>query len=77
MSEKELGNTKFKEGQYKEAIQHYQNYVASDHDDNKNAWFNMSLCFSKQKKAVKSVEAAEMAVQIDPNYFKCYYRLAN
>jgi tetratricopeptide (TPR) repeat protein len=44
---KELGNQAFKSNKYKEAIKYYDEYVQEQHADNKNAFFNLGLCFSK------------------------------
>ena len=57
-SEKDLGNECFKAKNYTEAIKHYNTYIESDHVDNKNAFFNLSLCYSKLNQPKLSIEAA-------------------
>ena len=64
-SSKELGNILFKEGKYLQAIERYKEYVQEEHPDNKNAWFNMSLCYSKLRQPADSVRAAREALTID------------
>ena len=58
MSAKDRGNQCFKDRQYQEAIRHYQQYLEEEHPDNKNAWFNLSLCHSKLSQPKQSIEAA-------------------
>lgn len=51
--------------------------MEQEHTDNKNAYFNLSLCYSKLNKPDQSVESAERALSLDKNYTKCYFRLAH
>lgn len=42
---KDKGNNYYKNGDYAMAIAMYRKYVEKQHDDNKNAYYNMGLCY--------------------------------
>lgn len=54
----------------------YRKYVSKPHEDNKNAYCNMGLCYFKEEKYQECIEACKEALKIDENYAKVYYRLA-
>lgn len=54
----------------------YRKYVSKHHEDNKNAYYNMSLCHFKLEKYEECIEACKEALRIDADFSKVYYRLA-
>lgn len=58
------------------AAKMYQKYVSKPHEDNKNAYCNMGLCYFKDQRYEECIEACKQALRIDENYAKVYYRLA-
>lgn len=47
---KDKGNKYFKEGEYALASAMYKKHVNKHHDDNKNAYYNLGLCYFKMEK---------------------------
>ena len=71
---KEQANKLYKKGDYSIACKLYLKHVSEPHDDNKNAYSNLSLCYFKMEKFKDCIEACNQALKIDPNYSKCLYR---
>ena len=53
----------------------YKKYVKEDHPDNKNAYFNWSLCAFKLDDYQECIRTCREALALDPTYAKVYYRL--
>jgi len=61
-SYKDVGNDLFKQCKFQQAINNYELYLQEDHEDNKNAYFNLSLCYSRLNKIDKCIECCRSAL---------------
>jgi stress-induced-phosphoprotein 1 len=72
---KTKGNTFFKAGQYKEAIEQYQQAVKLD-DSVPAYWSNMAACFEKINEYEQMADAGRSCIKADRLFIKGYFRLA-
>ncbi|XP_076672614.1 stress-induced phosphoprotein 1 [Andrena cerasifolii] len=71
--EKELGNKKFKEGDYPAAIKHYTEAVKRNPDDPKY-YSNRAACYTKLAAFNLGLKDCEKCVEIDPKFIKGWIR---
>ena len=71
--EKELGNQKFKEGDYPAAIKHYTEAVKRNPDDPKY-YSNRAACYTKLAAFNLGLKDCEKCVEIDPKFIKGWIR---
>lgn len=72
---KEQGNTFFKAGNYKQAIESYTQAIAIHPEA--VFYSNRAACFISIKKIKEAIEDSEKAIALDPNFSKGYFRAAN
>ena len=77
MNLKETGNNYFSNEQYPLASAMYRRYVEHPHSDNKNAYFNWSMCAFKLEDYPECIRLCNEALKLDSRYLKVYYRLAH
>ncbi|XP_015251563.1 PREDICTED: E3 ubiquitin-protein ligase TTC3-like [Cyprinodon variegatus] len=70
---KKLGNDKFQEQQYGEALKYYTKAIKV-YPDNHILYGNRALCYIKQKEYLKAAGDAKRAILIDPLWAKGHYR---
>lgn len=70
------GNTAFKAGQFKEAVELYSHSIHSN-PDCALTYCNRSFAHLKLGNVVEAVADAEDAVNLNPHSFKCYFRLGS
>lgn len=71
--EKELGNQKFKEGDYAAAVKHYTEAVLRNPDDPKY-YSNRAACYTKLAAFDLGLKDCEKCVEIDPKFIKGWIR---
>ncbi|XP_017878054.1 stress-induced-phosphoprotein 1 [Ceratina calcarata] len=71
--EKELGNQKYKEGDYPAAIKHYSEAVKRNPDDPKY-YSNRAACYTKLAAFDLGLKDCEKCVEIDPKFIKGWIR---
>jgi len=68
-NEKNLGNLKFKENDYIQAIKHYSNAI-SLYPIDPSFFLNRAMAYSKEKNWYDTKEDCERALNLDPKYIK-------
>ncbi len=71
--EKELGNQKFKEGDYAAAVRHYSEAIKRNPDDPKY-YSNRAACYTKLAAFDLGLKDCEKCVEIDPKFIKGWIR---
>ncbi|XP_001603429.1 stress-induced-phosphoprotein 1 [Nasonia vitripennis] len=71
--EKELGNEKFKEGDYAAAVKHYTEAILRNPDDPKY-YSNRAACYTKLAAFDLGLKDCEKCVEIDPKFIKGWIR---
>lgn len=71
--EKELGNEKYKEGDYPAAIKHYSEAIKRNPDDPKY-YSNRAACYTKLAAFDLGLKDCEKCVEIDPKFIKGWIR---
>lgn len=71
--EKELGNEKFKHGDYATAVKHYSEAVKRNPDDPK-LYSNRAACYTKLAAFDLGLKDCEKCVEIDPKFIKGWLR---
>lgn len=71
--EKELGNQKFKDGDYAGAVKHYSEAVMRNPDDPKY-YSNRAACYTKLAAFDLGLKDCEKCVEIDPKFIKGWIR---
>lgn len=71
--EKELGNQKFKDGDYAAAVKHYSEAVKRNPDDPKY-YSNRAACYTKLAAFDLGLKDCEKCVEIDPKFIKGWIR---
>ncbi|OAD62404.1 Stress-induced-phosphoprotein 1, partial [Eufriesea mexicana] len=71
--EKELGNQKYKEGDYPTAIKHYSEAIKRNPDDAKY-YSNRAACYTKLAAFDLGLKDCEKCVEIDPKFIKGWIR---
>ncbi|KAJ8675647.1 hypothetical protein QAD02_011433 [Eretmocerus hayati] len=71
--EKELGNQKFKEGDYAAAVKHYSEAILRNPDDPKY-YSNRAACYTKLAAFDLGLKDCEKCVEIDPKFIKGWIR---
>lgn len=71
--EKELGNQKYKEGDYPAAIKHYSEAIKRNPDDAKY-YSNRAACYTKLAAFDLGLKDCEKCVEIDPKFIKGWIR---
>lgn len=71
--EKELGNQKYKEGDYPTAIKHYSEAIKRNPDDPKY-YSNRAACYTKLAAFDLGLKDCEKCVEIDPKFIKGWIR---
>ncbi|MEQ2212586.1 hypothetical protein XENOCAPTIV_001810, partial [Xenoophorus captivus] len=70
---KKIGNTKFQEQQYGEAMRFYTKAIKF-YPDNHILYGNRALCYIKQREYLKAAGDGKRAILIDPLWAKGHYR---
>lgn len=71
--EKELGNQKFKDGDYASAVKHYSEAIARNPDDAKY-YSNRAACYTKLGAFDLGLKDCEKCVELDPKFVKGWVR---
>ncbi|XP_012283788.1 stress-induced-phosphoprotein 1 [Orussus abietinus] len=71
--EKELGNQKFKAGDYAEAVKHYSEAIRRNPDDPKY-YSNRAACYTKLAAFDLGLKDCDKCVEIDPKFIKGWIR---
>lgn len=71
--EKMLGNELFKQGNYPDAMKHYNEAVKRD-PDNAILYSNRAACYTKLMEFPRALEDCEMCIKKDPTFIKGYIR---
>ncbi|XP_066583003.1 stress-induced-phosphoprotein 1 [Prorops nasuta] len=71
--EKELGNQKYKDGDYPTAIKHYSEAILRNPDDPKY-YSNRAACYTKLAAFDLGLKDCEKCVEIDPKFIKGWIR---
>ncbi|XP_053979991.1 stress-induced-phosphoprotein 1 [Hylaeus volcanicus] len=71
--EKELGNQKYKDGDYPAAIKHYTEAIKRNPDDPKY-YSNRAACYTKLAAFDLGLKDCEKCVEIDPKFIKAWIR---
>lgn len=71
--EKELGNQKYKDGDYPTAIKHYSEAIRRNPDDPKY-YSNRAACYTKLAAFDLGLKDCEKAVELDPKFIKGWIR---
>lgn len=71
--EKELGNQKFKEGDYATAVKHYSEAVRRNPDDPKY-YSNRAACYTKLAAFDLGLKDCDKCVELDPKFIKGWIR---
>ncbi|XP_057325987.1 stress-induced-phosphoprotein 1 [Microplitis mediator] len=71
--EKELGNQKFKDGDYAAAVKHYSEAILRNPDDAKY-YSNRAACYTKLGAFDLGLKDCEKCVELDPNFVKGWVR---
>ncbi|KAL0121072.1 hypothetical protein PUN28_008653 [Cardiocondyla obscurior] len=71
--EKELGNQKYKDGDYPAAIKHYSEAILRNPDDPKY-YSNRALCYTKLAAFDLGLKDCEKVVELDPKFIKGWIR---
>jgi len=74
---KDLGNEKYKEGKYEEAIQFYTKAIEIDGKRNASYLGNRAACYIMLKNFEPALEDSLLATNIQPDFVKGYLRAAN
>ena len=72
-AEKELGNQKFKEGDYAAAVKHYSEAIARNPDEPKY-YSNRAACYTKLAAFDLGLKDCEKCVELDPKFTKGWIR---
>lgn len=71
--EKELGNQKFKDGDYAAAVKHYSEAILRNPDDPKY-YSNRAACYTKLAAFDLGLKDCEKCVELDPKFIKGWIR---
>ncbi len=71
--ERELGNARFKEGKFPEAVQHYSEAIKRNPRDHR-AYSNRSACYTKLAAWNEGLKDAETCIELAPTFGKGYSR---
>ncbi len=71
--ERELGNARFKEGKFPEAVHHYSEAIKRNPRDHR-AYSNRSACYTKLAAWNEGLKDAETCIELAPTFGKGYSR---